>query len=417
MRGETTNGRVAASTISVMVVLLATGGCHRVAQIDDLGPDAGTDSDSDSDTDVDSDTDSDGDSDTDSDADSDTQSDTAEEECELATVDLWHEPSSVLLLLDRSRSMYLNTVETETYAEVVADAIKTVIEEAIATNMVSFGLSAFPSLECPPNEEETEFECAPADDMIVEAGPFNYAEIDLALDAIGTCGGTPMCESLNWAHDYLTGDDFPDELDDWPKYVLLATDGAPNCNADGDVESCTCTAETCMIPEQCLDDLCTYNAALSLAADGIPVFVIGVGDDVAEWAYVLDNIATYGGTSDHYPAEDEAAMEEAVGEITGATIGCNFGVPWSTVPDDVQQGCDRVAVDGLASGWEEIPHVPECDAYPAWRWVGEPPLYDDSVDYEEYCSVVELCPETCEAFKDALYTDIRARIGCPVEMD
>jgi len=409
MRGETIISRTVAIAVLALAAALAPG-CRRVALVDDLGPDAGTDADADGDTGGDTDTD------TDADSDGDTATDTAEEACDHVTVDLLHQPSTVLLLVDRSRSMYTNTVATETYAELVAGAIKTVVEDPIEEGMASFALSAFPSLDCPPDTEESEFECAPAEYAIVEPGPYNFAEIELALDAIGTCGGTPLCASLDWALDYLT-DGLPDELADAPKYVLLATDGAPNCNPDADPESCTCTADTCMIPEQCLDDLCTYNAALSLAAAGVAVFVIGIGDDVEDWGAVLDNIALYGGTGEHYPAADEDAVEEAVEDVTGATIGCEFGVPWPLVPDDVEKSCDRVVVEGWSDGWEWILHEPECTGDPAWRWVGEPPEYDADTPVEEYCSIVELCPLTCEAFQDGLYTDVRAHIGCPSEMD
>jgi hypothetical protein len=74
-------------------------------------------------------------------------------------------------------------------------------------------------------------------------------------------------------------------------------------------------------------------------------------------------------------------------------------------------------VEAWSAGWEEIPHSPDCSDYPAWRWVGEPPEYDEDTPYEEYCHTVELCDATCDDFKEAVYTDVRARIGCPPEMD
>jgi len=400
--------RTGIAAAAALVALLAVCSCYHVELVDDLGP-----KDAAADTDVDAD--SDADTDTDVDTDGDTGSDTGE--CATATVDLLHDKSTILIVLDRSRSMYTNTIGPQTYAEVVADAIRTVAEELIEEGLVDFGLGAFPSLDCPPAVDESEFECAPADIAVVEPGPDNFLEIDLALDALGTCGGTPMCESLEWAHDYLTGDDLPEEAQDRPRHVLLATDGAPNCNSAADVESCTCTADVCQLPEQCLDDLCTYNAALLLAADDIPVWVVGVGDAAAEWEDVLDNIALYGGTSASYAADDEAAVQAALEEITGAALGCAFEVPWDAVPGDVDKGCDKLAFEAWSTSWEELPHVPDCDGAQGWRFEGEPPAFDEDVDYEQYCTRIELCDGSCAAFLDGDYSGVRARVGCPVAAD
>jgi len=409
-----------ATLLVVFGLVCLASACTEKNEIDDMGQ---SDTDTDTDTDADTDADTDGDADTDTDADGDTDTDTdsdTDSVCDASNYSIEHNPINMLILLDRSRSMYTNTIESETYANVVSEALKNVVEETTEAELINFGLAVFPALDCAPDDEESDYECEAADESVVEVGPGNFDAIDLALDAVGTCGGTPICQSLQWAKGYLTGDEFPAELDELPKFVLLATDGAPNCNSAGDIGTCTCTADTCQIAEQCLDDLCTYNAAFQLATAGIPVFVIGVGDDLAEWDYVMNNIALYGGTSEYFPAEDATALQEALEDITGEAISCSFQVDWSTIDEaSVDEGCDMVNVQGLFSeGWDDIPRSPTCSIENGWHWAGEPPAFDDGTPYLEYCTEIVLCDQACQQLKDGVIEEIRAEFGCyvpPVE--
>jgi hypothetical protein len=303
---------------------------------------------------------------------------------------------------------------------VVADALNELV--AATGESVNFGLAVYPSLACVDGDGDSPYRCEPASDAdnpLTEVGPDNAADIALALDAAGQCGGTPACESLQWALDYLTAADFPEDIDELPKFVLLATDGAPNCNPTADVASCTSTTgEPAVIPEQCLDDLCTYNAAFQLAAAGIPVFVVGVGDDLAAWDYVLDNIAAYGGTGEYYPADDGAVLEEVLAEITGQAISCTFEVDWSAVDDTtVEKGCDKVVVYGVVDPDDpganvELVRSPACADPDGWHWAGEPPPFDDETDYAEYCTEIVLCDDACQDLRDGQYVTVTAGFGC-----
>ncbi|MBW2536416.1 MAG: VWA domain-containing protein [Deltaproteobacteria bacterium] len=379
------------------------------------GDDDDTGSDTDGDADADADGDSDGDSDSDADGDSDSDSDCAE-----SNYPIEYNPINMLIVLDRSRSMTNNTISDNgpTYATVVSDAIKQVVQNN--QDMINFGLAVFPSTLCVDGEENSPDQCTPAEspeNPLVDVGEQTYTQIQLSLDNIGTCGGTPICESLVWGLDYLqtTLGTVNPEVADLPAFVILATDGAPNCNPNGDIGTCECTAATCALPEQCLDDMCTYNAALQLASNGIPVFVIGVGDDVAAWDEVMDNIAVYGGTNQYYPADSPESLEQVLEEITGQAISCTFEVDWDNVDGDfVDKGCDKVRVFS-DPGDEEVLYSCDCsdDApdSPAWHWQGDDCTFDENTPLTE-CTTIELCENACNNLKDQVYTAVNAGFGC-----
>jgi hypothetical protein len=398
---------------------------------DDLTSDA----DSDGDTDGDADGDADGDSDADADADSDGDTD----ECADFPWDIEYNPINMLIMLDRSRSMHTNLILGQTYATIVANAVRGVVQTNTDARLVNFGLAVFPSTGCPDGVTGSPHECSPTDDpsnVVPLADPAQatdeeaywtglYDNINLALNVVGTCGGTPICQSLVWAYDYLTGTSLPAGLAGQPKFVLLATDGAPNCNPNLDIGTCECTADICVNPKQCLDDVCAYNAALHLAAQGIKVFVIGVGTEAALYEDVMDAIAVYGNTDAYYPADDASSLQTALEEITGAAISCVYTVVWEDVPDNnpnpphdpVDKFCDKVQVFGKDAVTNEetlLKYSVNCTAdEPSWHWDGLSLPYDQIHDLPlSQCTDIFLCPNACDKLKDKSWSAIRASFGC-----
>jgi hypothetical protein len=405
------------------------------------GVDLDSDGDTDGDSDGDTDGDADGDSDTDADGDTDTDADGDTDECADIPWEIEYNPINMLIMLDRSASMTSSYIDTDPYADVVAAAVRDVVQVNTDARLVNFGLAVFPATSCPDGVVGSPSECAPTDDssnVVPLADPAQasdeeaywsglYDNIDLALDVVGNCGGTPICQSLIWAYDYLTGSSLPVGLADQPRFVLLATDGAPNCNSNLDIGTCECTAETCVNPKQCLDDVCAYNAAMHLAAEGIPVFVIGVGNEAAGYEDVMNLIASYGDSEAYYPADDAASLQTALEEITGAAISCVYTVVWDEVPaqnpdpphQDVEKFCDKVQVFGQTVDEVEVPLVysPGCVddsvATPAWHWDGLSLPYDEIHDLPlDQCTDILLCPNACQNLKDKLWTTIRASFGC-----
>lgn len=96
-------------------------------------------------------------------------------------------------------------------------------------------------------------------------------------------------------------------------FVILATDGAPNCNPQASCTLATCQPNiedapmcpregpSCCDPptgarENCLDELATVEAVNGYAKAGIPVYVVGIPGS-APYADLLDQLAVVGGTA------------------------------------------------------------------------------------------------------------------------
>jgi hypothetical protein len=93
-------------------------------------------------------------------------------------------------------------------------------------------------------------------------------------------------------------------------YMLLATDGQPNCDpgTSGNVTT------------KSVDD--TVAAITTAAAPGsdIETYVIGIGPSIGN----LDNFATAGGTGTYFPATSPGDLTSALSAIAGAVASCVF---------------------------------------------------------------------------------------------
>ena len=139
----------------------------------------------------------------------------------------------------------------------------------------------------------------------------NASQINLQLQAKSPQGGTPTGASLLLLST-LTGLTSNDGRAD---YVVLLTDGLPNCNANnanglcscgtscttGQTTACQCTTSVCsgavLCSNGCLDASATVSAVSTLAAAGIKTIVVGFGADTAAGSAptVLDAMARVGG--------------------------------------------------------------------------------------------------------------------------
>jgi hypothetical protein len=212
------------------------------------------------------------------------------------------------------------------------------------------------------------------------------------------CGGTPIAATLNSALVYLAG-----VTDENERYVLLATDGAPNCNSSLDGSSCTCTSDNCSVNElNCLDDTATYAAATALDAAGYPVYVLGIGGS-SDWTSVMNEISTSGG-GETYMVADTAGFLSALQDITGGVVSCEFDVDWdsldvgtSTDPTLVNFYCLEDETDS-PSLTNVIPFNEGCASGEGWDWVDE--------------DTVTFCATTCQELKDGACGVVKATFGC-----
>jgi Mg-chelatase subunit ChlD len=218
------------------------------------------------------------------------------EKCLVQPVDVKGHPPDMLILLDASLSM------AATRWGPSVDAVKKITNLYQAT--VDFGLAVFPPGGLPSCGDPN---------LDVPPGPNNAQAIANALPPV-PAGLTPTGQALTAALKFLgprmAGG--PDMAASKPAYVLLFTDGQPDCPGPDTVE-----------------------AAKALYDAGIPVFVIGYGIDGLGDG-MMNQIAQAGGTDHYYKVEDSAGgagLDAALTEITKDVVRCDFDLATDSNPD------------------------------------------------------------------------------------
>jgi hypothetical protein len=241
---------------------------------------------------------------------------------------------NILIVLDRSNSMAMD-VAGETRWSGSVKAVRTVASEL--DDVIRFGLLTFPSGNRPSRFIYT---VGSKPDMVgplcgvdaVDVGVVDAAsaKIDRALDGRVPGGMTPTARALALVRKALQAGatDDPDAKD----YVLLVTDGAPNCSEAyvSSLEACeqaiAAGSDKCVkaLPQEPESDIeATVAAIASLAKDDIQTFVVGFQ---TEGVANLDRMAKAGGTGDatHRSVETGAELLDTLREITGIAASCAF---------------------------------------------------------------------------------------------
>jgi uncharacterized protein with von Willebrand factor type A (vWA) domain len=114
--------------------------------------------------------------------------------------------------------------------------------------------------------------------------------------------GTPTTAAITVATAYLK------TLDDGnKKFILVATDGEPNCG--GNPVNLNTTDETG-----------AANAAADALAAGFPVYVVGIGPSLEN----LTQMAKAGGTTDYFPVSSPSDLVTALSSISKLVASCTF---------------------------------------------------------------------------------------------
>jgi hypothetical protein len=314
--------------------------------------------------------------------------------CDCTEVDLLTDVPNMYFVLDRSGSMN-DGAKWPKARDVVVGTARRIGKRA------SFGAALFPGLMdgsgCDSGREV----------MSVRRGddpPGSFGPTSLALAQatnVPASGGTPTSatlEALTPKLGALTGRTF----------VVLATDGGPNCNG-----AATCSAAQCQLniegvcgpenccapssygPLHCIDGPATLDAVTALAALGIKTFVIGMPGSAA-YATLLDQLADAGGTaragSPRYyrvDSTDGAALETALSQVAARVVG-TCTLPLGSVPED--EGRVNVFLDGQPVAK---------DPTDGWRVDGK---------------TVELLGTTCARVMAGEVLSVRVITGCPTLM-
>jgi hypothetical protein len=242
--------------------------------------------------------------------------------CASETVALDPRQADVLILFDRSGSMdtFLGSDTRYHAAALLASDLVTSY-----ANHVRFGYQDMPAKQDHDSLSASGCWVAPPS---VELGPDNAQPVVAAIAAAAPMdGNTPTAGALRAAAEYFDG--LNDGVDN--RYVLLVTDGAPNCTLAGQLSNAdTFDSQGTRIAGACFDALTQVS---SMVANDIRVIVVGVDSDLAVdpdgQPSCLDAMAHAGGAaaspgspgfySVSNPLPLELALERTFGGVTRAS--------------------------------------------------------------------------------------------------
>ena len=209
--------------------------------------------------------------------------------------------ADVLVLLDRSGSMGARSGARSTKWNDAATAVKATVA---ASTGLSWGLKLFPT---------GGQRCGASGTVEVPVSAASADNIRTAIDGAGPPmaplgDGTPTTATVMAATAYLKSLTFP-----FPRYIVLATDGAPTCQADN--------------PDT-RDEAGAIAAIQEATAAGFKTFVIGIATATAD-VDTLNRMADAGGAprpgaTRYYPAANRAELSAALDTITSGLITCVF---------------------------------------------------------------------------------------------
>ena len=245
--------------------------------------------------------------------------------CGVITVETTRQPVDVLLVLDRSSSMdysidadcYCATSDAGVFGSICTNtsncttrwnAVKPAVTTTLSSSKyVNWGLKFFAS----PN---TTAQCSVNNTMEVPIGAGTAAAVQAQVDSATLSLSTPTTAALKAATAYLKT-----VTDSNKKFILLATDGEPNCGVTG-----TSTQPSLQV----VDVTGASNAAASAFAAGFPVYVVGIGPNLS----TLTQIANSGGTTDFFPVSSPQGLADALSSISKIVGSCTFNA--SKAPPD-----------------------------------------------------------------------------------
>ncbi len=318
-------------------------------------------------------------------------------QCECLDAPLFVDPPTIYFVLDRSGSM--GTPDKWNQVRVVVAKIMRGLGPR-----ANFGATIFPGKSdlntCMPGDEIMSVRGGDAPSSGVDGPTTSYL---LAVTRLTPFGGTPTGATLEGVRGRLAN--VPGQ-----KYVILATDGAPNCNAGASCgfDQCQLNIEgfegcprggpfNCCEPpegwrENCNDGLRTTSAIAALKTAGIPTYVVGL-PGAAPYSALLDEMALAGGTAraatPKYFAVDAAteplmlaALKQIAAQIAGTCVFDLKDTP-------ANPGLVNVYMDDVILPFEPVN---------GWKLEGK---------------TVTLLGSACERVKSGDVLDVRMIVGCP----
>jgi hypothetical protein len=310
--------------------------------------------------------------------------------CGVQTFNLERKPAEVLLVLDRSASMKdppEGTTETQPKWALLIPALLEVVQATGDT--LSWGLKRFP--EDGPEQDDAEACSAGSvtDTIDVEIAEQNTEAMLAGINATNDGGdGTPTGDAMKQAVAYLES---RAGLNDYNRYVLLATDGEPSCI------NVTATSAGQEGQEEARPyAVAAINDAVSKS---FRTFVVGIGTNNENAKATLNAMALAGGVpaACANPLDDCFFLGNSREQLTADLLGIATNIATCTFmltatppdPNNVRVELDATKIDrdmARANGWE----------------------YQDAGQ-----TIIEVHGAACDAIKMSGAANVQIKFGCP----
>ena len=246
--------------------------------------------------------------------------------------------AEVIFLIDRSGSMVNPTTDGAEKWTALGTALHDFLPRIEAN--ISMGMMAFPRPQSSGGAVSPEVVCGvPA---VLDVQP-NYGNASAILSVVmryPPSGATPTFAALSAAAQYYSTE--PDRSGQ--HYLVLATDGGPNCNAAFDNHTCRCSDVDVLCRNDmntfarynCLDDARTITEIRAIAGMGVPTYVIGLPGSEG-LGDVLNAMADAGGrprsgATHYYSVQTAGDLATQFASITTGLVECSFHLA-SAPPD------------------------------------------------------------------------------------
>jgi hypothetical protein len=222
----------------------------------------------------------------------------------------------ILIVLDRSTSMTPGGNDRRTDRWRGSANAVTQLTNKYGSG-INFGLMTFPGREGGLGGILGGAQCTPGQ-VDVEIGPDKGQEIQQVISRTDANGYTPTAATLEAAAEVIGIVDVTDQALATPKYVLLVTDGDPNCSPG--FQPGRGNNEDPVAREQ------TIAAIEKLTAQGVKTFVVGFQTAGTNFEGQLDRMAAAGNTGEdtHRSVESAEDLAATFDELAANATTCSY---------------------------------------------------------------------------------------------